>query len=171
MAKFNSRQATPVDVLILGDHPSAYLAGAMLKQKTKLRVVQATLPDREPEDRLVTINPAFFDLHPLLAGLKKSLPTTPMHGLRFLADDAHTASEHKTKSPVALIARYCDVRDGVAQATAVDDVEFISNQPVEILGVDEQEFGCFDWQASSEAQGPDSGRRDQRKAESVTGHP
>jgi len=137
MAKFNAKQAVPVDVLILGDHPCAYLAGALLKQKTKLRVVHATLGDREPEDRLVTINPAMFDLHPLLGELKKSLVTTAVHGLRFLSDDAETASEHRAKSVAALVARYSDVRDCMARVTEPDGVEFLANLPIQIHNVDE----------------------------------
>jgi flavin-dependent dehydrogenase len=138
MAKFNSKHADPVDVLILGDHPCAYLAAALVRQKTKLRVVQAALPNREPDDRLVTINPALFDLHPLLEPLKKSLPNTPLHGLKFLSDNPDTSSEHRTKSAVVLVARYTDVRDSMARATEHEGAEFIANQPVKILQVDER---------------------------------
>ncbi len=137
MPKFNAKQTAPVDVLILGDHPCAYLAGALLKQKTKLRVVQAALPNREPDDRLVSINPAFFELHPLLAGLKKSLATTCVHGLRFLSDSANTASEHRAKSLINLVARFSDVRDHLVAITDPEGVEFLHNLPVEIQRVDE----------------------------------
>jgi flavin-dependent dehydrogenase len=137
MAKFNSKLAAPVDVLVLGDHPCAYLCGAILRQKSKLRVVQATLPCREPADRLVTINPALFDLHPLTEGLRKSLDCIPIHGLRFLSDSAETASEHRAKSAVSLVARYVDVRDRMAEATEDEGIEFIANQTIEIQRVDE----------------------------------
>ena len=137
MPKFNPKQSAAVDVLVLGDHPCAYLCGALLRHKTKLRVVQVTLPCREPDDRLVTINPALFDLHPLLEGLKKSLAFTPIHGLRFLSDSADTASEHRAKSAVSLVARYTDVRDRTAAATAVEGTEFIASQTIEIRRVDE----------------------------------
>ena len=137
MAKFNAKQAAPVDVLILGDHPCAYLAGALLRQKSKLRIVQAALPCREPEDRLVTINPAMFDLDPLLVGLKKSLPTTAVYGLRFLSDSVDNSSEHRAKSVVSLVARYEDVCKEVAEATEAAGVEFLGNLPTDILRVDE----------------------------------
>jgi flavin-dependent dehydrogenase len=138
MAKYNAKQTEPVDVLILGDHPCAYLAGALLRQKSKLRIVQATLDDHEADDRLVTINPAMFDLHPLLEHLKKTLPATPVYGLRFLSDNADTASEHRVKSAVTLIARYIDVRDRIVALAAPEGVEYLANQPVQIHRVDEQ---------------------------------
>jgi hypothetical protein len=137
MPKFNPRQPDPIDVLVLGDHPCAYLAAALLKQKTKLRVVQATIAHREPDDRLVSLNPAMFDLHPLLGSLKKSLDTTAIHGLRFLSDNADTASEHRAKSVVNLVARYLDVRDCVAKSTEPEGVEFLPDAPIQIHRVDE----------------------------------
>ncbi len=33
------------DVLVLGEHPSAYLAAALLASQSKLRVVHTTIPD------------------------------------------------------------------------------------------------------------------------------
>jgi hypothetical protein len=137
MPKFNPKQLDPIDVLILGDHPCAYLVGALLKQKSKLRVVQAMIAHREPDDRMVTINPAMFDLHPLLAILKKSLDTTAIYGLRFLSDSADTASEHRAKSVVAVVARYLDVRDCVAKSTEPEGVEFLGDLPIQIHRVDE----------------------------------
>ena len=110
---------------------------ALLRQKSKLRIVQAALPCREPEDRLVTINPAMFDLDPLLVGLKKSLPTTAVYGLRFLSDSVDNSSEHRAKSVVSLVARYEDVCKEVAEATESAGVEFLGNLPTDILRVDE----------------------------------
>jgi hypothetical protein len=138
MAKFNSKQTEPVDVLVLGDHPCAYLAGALLRQKSKLRVVQATLDDHEADDRLVTINPAMFDLHPLLENLKKSLPATPVYGLRFLSDNPDAASEHRVKSAVTLVAKYTDIRDQIATLAEPEGVEYLSNQAVQIHRIDEE---------------------------------
>ena len=109
----------------------------MLKEKSKLRVVQAVLGHREVEDRLVTINPALFELHPLLGEVKKKLATTAVHGLRFLCDDGETASEYRAKSTVALEARYSDVRDRMAAVTETHGAELLGGQPMQIHRVDE----------------------------------
>ena len=47
-----------LDVLVLGEHPATYLAAALLRHKTKLRVVHATIPGEAEPDRLVIVNPA-----------------------------------------------------------------------------------------------------------------
>jgi hypothetical protein len=139
MAKAKSKQPEPVDVLVLGDHPSAYLAGALLKEKTTLQVAHAQLPDTDaPEDRLITINPELFDLHPLLGNLKKILPATPVHGVRFLSDQADTSGEYRAKPGVILTARYSQVRDGLAKLTQSSGVNRLGDSPVEIQRVDEK---------------------------------
>jgi hypothetical protein len=133
MRKFDAKLDTPIDVLVLGEHPCAYLAAALLRQdvgkpgkaKPKLRVVHAALPSEQPVDRLVTVNPALFDLHPLMGRVRDDLPTTPVHGLRFLADDAATASEHRASSPMVAVVRYRQLRDAVAAVAAAEGVEFI----------------------------------------------
>ena len=47
MAKGNS----VVDVLVLGGHPSAYLAAALLKNKTKFEVMHSCIPNEPSGDR------------------------------------------------------------------------------------------------------------------------
>jgi hypothetical protein len=138
MKKFDPKSSVPIDVLVLGEHPSAYVTAALLradpggrasksaKAKPRLRVVHATLPDDQPADRLVIVNPALFDLHPLLAGVGKGIWTTPVHGVRFLANDAGTASEYRAPHEVVQVARYGDLRDAVAAIAATEGVEFIT---------------------------------------------
>ena len=46
-------EVTDIDVLVLGEHPAAYFAAALLKHKSKLTVLHATLPDERSPDRLV----------------------------------------------------------------------------------------------------------------------
>ena len=153
MRKYDAKLDAPIDVLVLGEHPSAYLAAALLRQepgkvpkggkaKPKLRVVHATLPSEQPGDRLVTLNPAVFDLHPLLRPLRHDLPTTPVHGLRFLADDAATATEHRSASPMVVVTRYRRFRDAVAAVAAAEGVEFVTgpagaDPPVQVHRADE----------------------------------
>jgi flavin-dependent dehydrogenase len=126
-----------LDVLVLGNHPSAYLAAALLKEKTKLQVALAELPATEPDDRLVILNPAIWDLHPLLAGMGKKLKTTPIHGIRFLADQSEVRSEHHTKSAVIGIVRYKDVREKLKKLAEIEGVEFLGARPIQIHRLDE----------------------------------
>src|SRR3712207_5221927 len=57
------------DVLVLGQHPSAYLASILLRTKSPLSVAQITIPGEGWPDRLTLINPGFFNLHPSLSKL------------------------------------------------------------------------------------------------------
>lgn len=92
------------DVLVLGDHPCTYLAAAFLKtSQTSLRVLHAPLSKTDAHDRLLLVNPAFFDLHKSLAAVKSALHLTPVHGLTFLADDPATRREHSTGAPAAFV--------------------------------------------------------------------
>jgi flavin-dependent dehydrogenase len=124
-----------VDVLVLGEHPAAYLAAALLKHKSKLHVLHATLPDERVPDRLVLLNPAMFDLHPLLGPLRRKLETASIYGLQFLADDPATRSEHRAKTVVALVAAYKDVRTAFQKMAAAEGVEFVTPKHLEVLRV------------------------------------
>src|SRR5947209_8419698 len=128
MAKSDAKQETPIDVLVLGEHPAGYLAAALLRQqqpKAKPRVLHATIPGEEPDDRLVSINPAFFDLHPLLGNLRRKLKFSAVYGLQFLADDAQTRSEYRSKAPIVYVTHYRSVRDQLAKIAAAEGVECV----------------------------------------------
>jgi flavin-dependent dehydrogenase len=124
-----------VDVLVLGEHPAAYLAAALLKQKSKFNVLHACLPDEHVPDRLVLINPAMFDLHPLLGPLRRKLETGSIYGLQFLSDDPATRSEHRAKSILALVAAYKDVRSAFQKLAAAEGVEFVNPKSLDVLRV------------------------------------
>ena len=139
----------PVDVLVLGEHPATYLAAALLKQKTKLRVVHSTIPaeaanaahggaavssanasgNGAPErpsdraDRLVIINPSFFSLHPLIEPLRRKLDMVAVYGLQFLSDDPSIRGEYRSKSALAYIASYKQVRSEMCKVADAEDVE------------------------------------------------
>src|SRR5262245_34531486 len=96
------KRSSELDVLIVGDHPSAHLAAALLRHRAEtLRVLQAPVPGEEHADRLVAINPAFFDLHKLVGPIKRKLELVPVYGLKFLADDAGLRGEFTSKSIAA----------------------------------------------------------------------
>jgi flavin-dependent dehydrogenase len=110
MAKSNAQP----DVLVLGQHPCAYLATCMILDKPGMSVVHATIPGDTPPDRLVIINPQFFALHKPLEKIKKKLELTPIYGAIFLSDDPATRGEWISKAVVAYIGCYSDVRKHLA---------------------------------------------------------
>src|SRR4051812_31456788 len=98
------KAAAHPDVLVLGGHPCAYFAATLLRQNSATRVTVAPIPGEQWPDRLVAINPAPFELHGSLSGLKRKLELIPLHGVRFLADDAQTRSEFVGKGAVVLVS-------------------------------------------------------------------
>jgi hypothetical protein len=147
MAKSDAKHDTPVDVLVLGEHPAAYLAAALLRQQPQtkakqppspLRVIHATIPGENSENRLVTINPAMFDLHPLLGAHRKRLKMSSVCGVQFLADDPQTRSEHRAKTPIVCVTHFAAVRDELAKTAAAEGVECIEPKTVHIERIHER---------------------------------
>lgn len=125
------------DVLLMGEHPATYLTAALLKHKTKLRVIHATIPGDTEPDRLVIVNPALFSLHPLLEPLKRKLGSTPVYGLQFISDDPATRSEHRSKSAMVYVSSYKAVRAAMQAVAEAQDVELLSPKTLEIHRLDE----------------------------------
>jgi hypothetical protein len=136
MAKTLTQPA--VDILVLGEHPAAYLTAALLKQKSRLNILHACLPDEKYPDRLVLINPEMFQLHPLLHPMRRKLDTTSIYGLQFLSDNPETRSEHRGKSTVSLVANYKDVRTAFQKMAAAEGVETINPKVVQVHSLDEK---------------------------------
>src|SRR5438105_4839955 len=90
------------DVLVLGEHPAAYLASALLRHKSKLHVLHSTIPGETfDEDRLVLINPALYRLHELTKPLERKLECHQLYGVEFLGDQTEIRSEYHNRSAVA----------------------------------------------------------------------
>lgn len=137
-ARVTPRKPVPLaDVLVLGSHPAAYLAAALIRSDRKLRVVHCRIPGEVEPDRLVVINPAFFTLHPLLASLQRKLETTALYGLQFLSDDPAIKSEHRSKSALAFVASYLAVRDLVASRAREEGVDLVVPEELHINRLDE----------------------------------
>lgn len=133
-----SKPAPHPDVLVLGEHPAAYLAAAALRSaNAKSRVLHATIPGEPVVDRLVTLNPEFFSLHKALTPLQRKLDLAPVHGLRFLSQDSATASEYRHKSPLAYVAHYQDVRTAVTKVAEDAGVEFLQPKVLDVTSIDE----------------------------------
>lgn len=133
MAKRDSH----IDVLVLGDHPAAYLAAALLAHKSKETVLHSTIPHRPSVDRLVMINPAFFDLHPLLEGTRRRIHSRSVYGLQFLADDPAIRTEHRARRAVGCVAQLRDVRAAMESLARSQGVAMVNPRNLEIHRVDE----------------------------------
>jgi len=118
-----AKSSPDVDVLVLGDHPATYLSAALLRQKTKLRVVHTTIPGNGEADRLVIINPQFFTLHPLLEPLKRKLDLVAVYGLQFLSDDPAVQSEYRSKAALSYVASLKQVRAELAKVADAEGAE------------------------------------------------
>jgi hypothetical protein len=128
----------PLDALVLGEHPAAYLAAALLKHKTKLRVAHSTIPGESEPDRFVLINPGLFSLHPLLEPLKRKLEMTPLYGVQFLSDDPATHSEHRSKSALAYVSTYKAIRQAMQGIAESQEVQFLTPKVLDIHRLDEK---------------------------------
>jgi len=132
-----AKNAAQIDVLVLGAHPAAYLAAALLRHKSKYRVVHSTIPGEPFTDRLVMVNPRLFGLHPLLAPLRRKLEARPVYGLQFYADDPNIRSEYRSKSTVACVGQFKDVRRAMEALADAQGVEFTSPSQLQIHRLNE----------------------------------
>ncbi|MCC6424379.1 MAG: hypothetical protein IT447_12955 [Phycisphaerales bacterium] len=129
---------TQVDVLVLGEHPSAYLSAALLRQSGELKVFHCTLPAERSIERLVVVNPMFYSLHQSLAPLRRKIKSTPIHGLQFLGELASEQNEYSNKSAVALICSYRQIRDALADLAKRNGVQMARPRSLDIGLPDEQ---------------------------------
>ena len=143
-----AKAAPQLDVLVLGQHPCAYLAADMLctppsKSEKGLSVAHATIPGDHTPDRLVILNPQVFALHKPLEKARKKLKCSSVWGVTFLADDGQTRGEWRSKSattPVAMIAEYGEVRKAFAAVAKESGVKQHDPDELSILRVDEKGF-------------------------------
>ena len=133
-----AKAAPQLDVLVLGGHPAAYLAAALLKHKAKFRVMHSTIPGEDWPDRLVMINPEFYDLHPLLEPLRKKLDTRGVYGLQFLANEPGTRGEYRSKSIVADITGLKNVREAMEAVAEGQDVDLVTPKQLVVHRLDER---------------------------------
>jgi len=126
-----------LDVLILGEHPAAYLCAALLKYKTKLRVLHSTIPGESWPDRLQIINPELFDLHPLMEPLRKKLEMSTVYGLHFVADAPGLGSEHRSRSAMAYVASYRAIRLAMLKLAEAQEVDMVVPRSLQICRLDE----------------------------------
>ena len=136
MAKANSQP----DVLVLGQHPCAYLAACMILEKPGLTVAHATIPGDSPPDRLVIVNPQLFSLHKPLEKLKKKLELTAVYGTIFLSEDPQTRGEWRSKTPVAYIACYSEIRKHLAAMAKEAGAKCMAPKSLNVTRIHEKGF-------------------------------
>jgi flavin-dependent dehydrogenase len=128
---------TQPDVLVLGSHPAAYFAATLLREDAKVSVLHAAIPGEQIQDRLVFINPAFFELHKLLAPLKKKLDLQPVYGVRFLANESSVSSEYVGKSIVGYVGSFLQIQQAMVQIAQKEKVTMRDSHAFEIESLDE----------------------------------
>ena len=138
-------KATPqLDVLVLGQHPCAYLAAELLAvhHSARLHVAHSTIPADNPPDRLVIVNPQLFVLYKPLEKVRKKLQLTGMFGAVFLGDDAETRGEWRSKSnsPAVLVGCYSEIRKALAASAKDAGVKCFGPKSLAVVSVDEKGF-------------------------------
>lgn len=103
-----SREKASVEVVVIGAHPCCALAASILAGQGVVvqRVVSAADSIR---DRLVSISPLFFDLHPSLAATRKRLTQSPFRGARFLGDQPGTLGRYEPDAVSGYVAPLAEV--------------------------------------------------------------
>jgi flavin-dependent dehydrogenase len=126
-----------IDVLVLGEHPSAYFAAALMAGNSKINVMHTTIPGDVQGDRLVIINPEFFKLHALLEPLRRKLDLTATYGLQFLSPDPAVRGEYRNKSTLAFVTSYKAVRSAMMKVAESQGVDMQTPKTVHIHHLDE----------------------------------
>jgi flavin-dependent dehydrogenase len=149
-----AKSSPQLDVLVLGQHPCAYLAADMVcggggsggaaGAKTRaLHCAHATIPGDHPPDRLTLVNPQLFALHKPLEKARKKLEMTAVWGVVFLADDGETRGEWHSKStttPASLVVDSAEMRKVFAAVAKEAGVKLFNPKSMHIRGVDEKGF-------------------------------
>jgi flavin-dependent dehydrogenase len=130
----------PLDVLVLGEHPAAYVAAAALLDKPGLHVAHATIPTEHSPDRLALVNPEVFHLHKLLEKARKKLALTQVYGAAFLGDDVATRGEYRSKNCAALIGDYAEVRKAFCQVAKEAGAKLYTPKSLAIEAIHERGF-------------------------------
>lgn len=131
-----AKNQPPPTILVLGDHPSAYIAAALIAHNAKLQVIHATLPNENSPDRLVIVNPALFSLHKSLEGMRRQAELTPVYGLRFIADDG-SQSEHRSKTILSYVSTIKSIRQAARAVAQAEGVQLVTPKQLEIHSLDE----------------------------------
>jgi flavin-dependent dehydrogenase len=128
---------TQPDVLVLGSHPAAYFAAMLLREDAKVSVLHAPIPGEPIVDRLVFINPEFFELHKLLGSLKKKLDLEAVYGIRFLANESSVSSEYAGKSVVGYVGSFLQIQQAMVQLARKEKVAMHDGGDIQIDALDE----------------------------------
>ena len=88
-------------------------------------------------DRLVFINPAFFELHKSLGPWKKKLDLEPIYGLRFLSNESSVASEYAGKSILGYVGSLLQIQEAMQQLAKKEKVTLHEIDDIQIERLDE----------------------------------
>jgi flavin-dependent dehydrogenase len=116
------------DVLILGAHPCADLAAAVLAHdRPDVRSLCVATPDNTPDDRILPFNPRLFDLHPVISRQRPLADEPHAAGLLFLSEQPGVCGQYvSTRQPAILLTslrRASDAMRKVADAHGVRRID------------------------------------------------
>lgn len=131
-----------LEVLVLGSHPCAYLA-ALLLHGASVRVQLSSVPHEHMADRLIHINPQFFELNEITRSLKNELALTEYRGLTFLGNNPASRGPYDQPAAVMFVTTYSSVQN--ALRARVEKEKIVMHRPVAIdIGtVDEKGVEVF----------------------------
>ena len=111
-----SPEKASLSAVVVGAHPAAWLC-ALLLHEARLPVGIAEAGLTVP-DRLIALNPAFFNLHPALKSLRGKLPAAEVAHVRFLGPegaDATSDDRADKLGPLTLVTPLPALREQVRQ--------------------------------------------------------
>jgi len=132
-----SKRTTDFDVLVVGDHPAAYVAAVALRAVGQVRVLHVTVPGESSGDRLTLLNPAAFSLSKDLEGLARKIETTPVYGLKFLSHQGEVFSEHRSRSILSHVTTMRAMRDACRALAVAREVTMEQPRTFRLSSVDE----------------------------------
>lgn len=124
---------------MIGAHPSAFLAAALLGDGTPGRsVLHLISKHATTADRLTLINPAIRALSPKLKPLIESLDEAPVHGLTLIGSDVPQRQDCVESSPSAWVASTRVIREAFARLAGKSGTKPRGYDTLEVLQVDGQ---------------------------------
>jgi hypothetical protein len=137
-----ARARNRFDILIVGDHPCAWLCATNVASRTKAKVGVVTQSKCTSPDRLVLINPALFSLDKSLSKARAGLELTDTYGLEILTDDPQKSAEHRGSQISALVGNFADVQAVFRKSAQTAGVDTVKCREFAATSVDDATIEC-----------------------------
>ncbi len=137
-----ARPRNRFDILIVGDHPCAWLCAGIIAARSKSRIGVVVASKSSAPARLVHINPALFELDKSFGSIRKSLQLTETFGLEVLSDDPQKLAEHRAAKPTAFVGSLTDIQAALRKAASAAGVEIVKCRDFLTSEVDDATIAC-----------------------------